>query len=102
MMTKIECLASFFKDFFSGVPEGPRCELRKSKFATRPSGPSVVASRLTSEGGKPSGFTLSDWPSWSFTGLPYFSEISVVYQAFSDKSDKIPGMRIALRHLANR
>src|SRR5208282_3739810 len=50
---------------------------------TRASGPSVVGSRLTSEGGKSSGFTVPDWLTWSFTGLPYFSEISVVYQAFS-------------------
>jgi hypothetical protein len=33
---------------------------------------------------------VSDWLSWSFAVLPYFSGISMVYQGFYDKSDGIP------------
>jgi hypothetical protein len=54
---------------------------------TRSSGPSVVGSRLTSEGEKLSGFMVPDWLTLSFAGRPDFSRISVVYQGFSDKSD---------------
>jgi hypothetical protein len=32
---------------------------------------------------------VPDWLTLSFTGLPYFTGISTVYQGFSDKSDRI-------------
>jgi hypothetical protein len=50
-----------------------------------------VGSHLTSKGEEPSGFTVSDWLTLSFAGLAHSTEISMVYQGFSDKSDGILG-----------
>jgi hypothetical protein len=55
-----------------------------------------VGSHLTSRGEGPSALMVSDWLTLSFTGLPHFTDISVVYQGFSDKSDGIPVARVPI------